>query len=254
MPLVIDSSSPAAHSVLPGTQLNTSAAFTPPADPLLLLMWAGDSQGGVTPSNPPVISSSPSQTWTQDAYDNRNSGLPTDTDGQAGIWHAVVSGSPGSSTVSANNTGAVAAGADSILKLLVLTGHDPAAPTGAAGGGRQASGSSVSQSYTGTITGGQGFLVLCDWSALATATWTPAAGCTLLDTGTISGGISYGLVQRTDPDGVLGATTTVGIAGLLTGGKYHWAYAEVISLEAAQAGRYGTGGRGQQQSVPQSNW
>jgi hypothetical protein len=78
-------------------------------------------------------------------------------------------------------------------------------------------------------------MVVSDWSAIDTTNWVAATGCTIVDVGTISGEISYAIVRRTDPDGVIGVSTTLGLTGLPTGGQFHWAYAEVISQEAALA-------------------
>src|SRR6266498_3931213 len=135
--LVIDGSSPAPHFASGAS--NASSAFTPPDSPLILNLWAGDSQG-FDPGADPAVSSSPSQTWVTDVYEHANSGLPS-LDGQAGIWHAVVSGSPGSMVVTVVNQ-AASPSYDSYLITLVLTGHNPGAPIGQGGGGRQSSGSS----------------------------------------------------------------------------------------------------------------
>lgn len=230
MALVIDSSSPAAAVGDFLSQYTTTAPFSPPASPLLICLAALDVDFPPTDPTTVNISSSPAQTWTRDAWDHRSSGLPTE-DGQAAFWHAVITGTPGSSTVTVQNQYS----APSIVKVLVITGHDPVAPIGAAHGGRQGSGSSLSDSYTASITGGQGFMVVADWAAGSTAGWTAATDCTVLDKGTISGSISYAVLQRTAPDGVLGVSTSLGLTGLPTGGVYHWVIAEVISLEAALA-------------------
>lgn len=233
--LVIDASSPNASEA--GGPGNPSFAFTPPADAMFLVTWAGDTQAG--DPGAPSVASSPSQTWTQDVWDHLASGSPS-LPGQAAIWHAVVTGSPGSTVVTATN-GQTGANYASISKVWVLTGHDPVAPIGVTGGGRQDGGGSLSDSYVASISGGQGFMVVCDWAAGATGSWAPASGCTIQDTGTMAGSISYAVVRRTSADGVFGATTTLGITGLLAGGQYHWAYAEVISLEAAIAAAQAAG-------------
>lgn len=231
MPLVVDSSSPAAHTST--AQTNTCASFTPPADTLLLALWAGNTGGSDPPA--PSISSSPSQSWSRDAWDHFLSGSPG-MNGQAAFFEAVAAGSPGATTVTVTN-GQTVSQFSSTLSVLVMTGADPGNPVGTAVGGRQQSGSSLSASYTASITGGQGFFVVCDWQALSTSTWAAATGCTILQKGTLAGEISYGVVQRTTADGVNGVTTTLGITGLVTGGDYHWCVAEVISIEAAEAVR-----------------
>lgn len=239
MPLVIDSSTPAAHITNQTTATNTCAAFTPPSDPLLLVLYPGDTTGGTGPATP-SISSSPAQTWTLDGYDYRDTGSPT-LDGQTAAWHSSVGGSPGSTTVSVVNH-ATSGFLDSVLMVLVFTGHDPAAPVGATDHNRQSSGTSLSDSYTATIDGGQGFMVISDWSGASTAAWTPATGCDFVQSaGTdlvgSTFGMSYAVIQRATADGVAGASTTLGLTGLTAGGQYHWVMVEVISLEAAAKAR-----------------
>lgn len=231
MPLLIDVSSPAMTSTTART--NTSGAFTPPESPLLLAAWAGNSPGNLDPPAP-TASSSPSQTWTQDAWDRWGSGSPQQN-GQAALFTATPSGAVGSTTVSVLN-GASVDSFGSALQVYVIIGHDATTPTGASGGDRSNSPSSITASYTATITGGQGFMVVSDWNASDTTPWAAAAGCTIVNKGTVSPEISYAVLRRTDPDGVEGATTSMGLTGL--GGaatQLHWAYLEIISIEAAAA-------------------
>lgn len=233
MPLVIDGSSPATHYV--AAQTNTCAAFTPPDSPLLLALWAADSVGGTGPPTP-TVSSSPAQTWTKDAWDFRDSGSPVE-DGQAAAFHAAVTGTPGSTTVSVVNGVTNPTFYDSFLAVLVMTGHDPTTPVGVSGGGRQAAGSTLTVTFTASIDGGQGFMAVSDWNASSVTTWAAASGCTIIDKIQIAGQISYAILQRTSPDEVAGASTSLGLTGLIAGAQYHWAYVEVISLEAAAAHR-----------------
>jgi hypothetical protein len=234
MALVIDASSPAAHTTTTGT--NTTAAFTPVADALLLAMWAGDTDAGSS-TNPSTFTSSPSQTWVLDAFSGYDS-----SDLLSGAWaadqigHALLTGSPGSTTVQIVN--ANPSSLASALQVFVITGHSVAAPIGADGQGAQVAGSSVAVSYTGTIDGGQGFMILSDWGAHSLASVSPAAGNTVLSTGIIAGSISYLTMRRTDPDGLLGVTTTMTVSSLPGSGSWRWAYAEVVSEEAAQAAHH----------------
>lgn len=255
MPLVIDASSPAGHTT--SLQTNTTAAFTPPDSPLLLGLWAGNSLGGTGPTAGPAWSSSPGQSWVTDNWDQRDTGSPTE-DGQSGIAHAVVVGTPGSTTVSVVN-GATAFW-DSILAVLVMTGHDPASPIGVEGGGRQGGGTTVTATFTASITGGQGFLVLSDWNAGSTAGWDVATGCSFVQSagadlkGTIAGQVSYAVIRRTTADEVVGVSTSLGLTNLTSGGVYHWSYAEVISLEAGQAARAITSGGWSSAVAQAANW
>lgn len=232
MAVQVDDSSPVATTT--STATNTSNAFVPPESALLLALWAGNSLGGTGPTVGPAFSSSPSQTWTRDNWDQRDTGSPVE-DGQSALGHATPSGSPGSTTVQVVN--GTTANYDSILKVLVITSHDPIAPIGVTGGGRQDSGSSITVTFTASITGGQGFLVISDWWANSMASVSAATGCTILDRGTVAGQVSYLTVQRTDPDEVAGVSTSLGVTGLTTAGRYHWSYVEVISAEAAEAAR-----------------
>jgi hypothetical protein len=230
--LVIDPSSPASHVSTSDT--NTPAAFTPPDDALMLALWAANDSSTDPPA--PSMTSSPSRTWFRDVWEHKSSGTPTQQ-GQAGIWtNVIVGASPGSMTVTIAN-GRTGTLAESCLGLMVITGHDPVNPVGVVGQDRQLGGTSMSDSYVGSITGGQGFMVVCDWAATDTTGWTAAVGCTILDKATISGQISYATLQRTDPDGINGVPTTLGINNIPSSPscQLHWAYAEVISLEAAIA-------------------
>jgi hypothetical protein len=233
MPVAIDASTP--PSLTSTSSPIGCAAFTPPSDALLLAMWADNTGVGVDP-NAAACSSSPAQTWTRYAWDHLSSGSPS-LDGQAALWAAQLVGAPGSSTVS------VARGSlgldEQALATYVLTGHDSVAPIGAVGGDRQSGVTSLDASYVASIDGGQGFMIVCDWGATSTADpdWQPGTGCDMVAKGTISGQISYAVVRRTNPDGVLGATTHLGITSIPASPAcaLHYVYVEIISIEAAAA-------------------
>jgi hypothetical protein len=229
MPLAIDASSPAVHSSTAAD--NVSASFTPPDASLVLSTWGCDTDTGVDPGSP-TPSDSASHTWVTDGWDHRASGVPT-VNGQAGAFHTYLAASSGAMTVDIL-TGTLGT-YGSIQKVYVITGADPGTPVALAQGGRQSSGTSISDSYTAAITGGQGFMVVADWAGVSTAAWTAAGGCTMVDKGTLSGSIGYAVLQRTTADDVLGAATTMGLTGLSTGGQYHWVLLEVVSVEAASA-------------------
>lgn len=231
--LVIDSSSPAAASAHVVTV--TTAAFTPPADPLLLAAWAANSTPSVDPtSGAPTASSSPSHTWTRDAWDRWGTGSPQ-VNGQAAIFHSLVTGTPPSTTVSVLNGGPANGENGAILKVYAMTGHDPVDPIGQTGSGRAASPTSITGSYNASITGGQGFMVVSDWMATDPAAWTVDGGCTIVDRGINGIETSYMMLRRTDPDGVYGAATSMTVSGFVGTTEIHYAYVEVISLEAAIA-------------------
>lgn len=234
MPLVIDASTPAAHITNQSTATNTSNSFTPPDSPLIVVLYPADTTGGTGPAQP-TISSSPSQTWVLDGWDFRDTGSPV-TDGQTAVWHAVVTGTPGASTVSVVNKASTGS-LDAVVMPLVFTGHDPAGPIGATDKNRQLGGTSLTDSYVGTVDGGQGLMVVSDWSGNSTTAWAAATGCSFVQSGgsDLKGstfGISYAVLQRTTADGTSGGSTSLGLTGLSTGGEYHWVMVEVISLEA----------------------
>jgi hypothetical protein len=146
----------------------------------------------------------------------------------------LVTSAPGATTVAVTN-GEATFNTDSILKVFVITGHDPVTPIGGIDSNRQDSGSSLSDTYTATISGSQGFMVICDYNAGDPTGWTPTSGCTITDIGTNAGWITYAVVQRTSPDGILGVPTPIGLTGLPTGGQYHWVIVEVVSHDAVVA-------------------
>lgn len=227
--LVIDASSPPAHTAT--TVTNTCAAFVPPDSPLLLAAWSGDSKGNTDPPAAPAPSSSPTQTWTTYDWEHRASGSPT-LDGQTAFFASLVTGSPGSTTVSVAN-GETTQSFGSVLKVYVITGHDPVAPIGAGGAGRANIASAISGTYVATITGSQGFMVISDWDATDSGPWAPLAGCTIIDKGTVTGEISYAVIRRTTADGIVGQITELGMSGLGGIGSFHYSFIEVISAEAA---------------------
>jgi len=228
--LVIDGSSPATST----TSLRTNTvAFTPPDSPLLLTAWAGDSRGNTDPPAAPAPSSAPTETWTSYAWDHRASGSP-DLDGQTAFFACLAVGTLGATTMSVLN-GEATFSYGSAMRCYVITGHDPVSPIGATGSGRANTASAISGVYTATISGGQGFMVVSDWDATDSTPWTAAAGCTILNKGTITGEISYAVIQRTNPDGIVGQSTELGMSGLGGGGSFHYSYVQVVSLEAAVA-------------------
>lgn len=231
MALSIDSSSPATST----TALRTNTvAFTPPDSPLLLAAWAGDSRGNVDPPAAPAPTSVPGETWTTYVWDHRSSGSSPALDGQTAFFASLITGTLGASSLSVLN-GEDTFSFGSALKLYIILGHDPVAPIGASGSGRANTASSISGSYTATINGGQGFMVVSDWDATSSTPWAAASGCTILNKGTISGEISYAVIQRTTADGVAGQNTTLGMSGLGGVGSFHYSFLEVISQEAREA-------------------
>jgi len=224
MGLVQDASSPATSISVQSVQGNTCPSFDPPDNPLFLSMWAADAQPGSGVATP-TAASTPSQTWTRDGYDYRDTGTPT-VDGQAGIWSASAVGPVSSTTITITNQ-APSGFRDAAQRVMVFTGHDPSNPIGATKGNRQNSGSSISDSITATVTGSWGFMVLCDWNQGDPTGWTEGAGQEIIEKG-LTFGTSYAFIQRTSPDGVNSTTIDFSITGLPTGGQYHWVIVEVL--------------------------
>lgn len=229
MALVQDASSPATSINVQSVQANTCLSFGPPDDPLFLALWAGDSTGGTGPATP-TMASFPAQSWTVDARDYRDTGSPV-VDGQAAVGHAVATGPVSASTVTVTNM-AASGSRDSALRVIVMTGHDPATPIGVTATGRQSSGTSLSASATATATGSWSFWVVADWNQGDPTGWTEGAGQTMIEKG-VTFGISYAIVQRSSADGVATATISFSLSGLPSGGQYHWVLVEVVPDPAA---------------------
>lgn len=226
MALAIDGSTPvvAVNSVA-STATVTTASFTPPAGALLLVLWSGNSSPGVNPSTPTITDNlGVHLTYTLIDWDSH-----PDTpfvDGQAATWRAVV-GSSAAMTVTVTS-GVSGSDKQSALRVVVITGQH-ATPTGAHGKSGSTSAASIAQSFTGTATSSQGFLVDCDWDVKGAQ--TAGTGCTLLSSANIGTAITYGFHRRTTADGTNGGSTAMNATLPGTSTALTWCYVEVVPAD-----------------------
>lgn len=227
MALAIDASTPAiATNSVGATAPLTTASFTPPANSLLLVRWAGNSVGGVNPSAPTITDSLGTPlTYNLVAWQSR-ADSPT-VDGQSAAWWAKVSSST-AMTVTVTSGVSGSTNRQAALHVTVLTGHDTTTPIGASGKAGSASAAAIAQSYTATTTGGWGFIVDCDWDDKGAE--TAGTGCTLTNGGSnsIPGQISYGFLRRTSADDTAGGSNTLNVTLPGTSTTLSWVYIEVV--------------------------
>jgi hypothetical protein len=228
--LAIDASSPALT-----TQTNTATAalatgsFTPPAGSVLLIQWVSD--GGATPGSPTITDNLGTPlTYTLLDWKAANSGTPA-AGGQAASWRAVV-GSSSAMIVTVTN-GAVSGERAAALKVTVLTGADTTTPIGAHNKSGSLSAASIAQTYTATSTGGQGFIVVCDFNQLGNE--TAGTGCTVVSTGSVLTNISYGFLRRTSADDVATVSNSLNVTIPGTSTNLSWTYAEVLPAATSTA-------------------
>jgi hypothetical protein len=112
------------------------------------------------------------------------------------------------------------------VRVWVITGADPVNPVGAHGFNGSTSSSTVSQSYTAQIDNGQGFLAVCDWTAVGTE--TAGSGCTLDDSGSLGApDVSYGFCHRSVADDANGGLTTLNMSLPSSSTSLNWSYVEI---------------------------
>lgn len=227
MALAIDASTPAVVTQTNGAVATvTTASFTPPANSLLLIRWAANSDGGTNPSTPTITDSLGAHlTYTLIDWESRANSPARD--GQAAQWWAAV-GSSAAMTVTVTSGVAVLTNRQAALHVTVLTGQD-AVPIGAHGKAGSTSTASIAQPYTAQATSGWGFIAISDWDDKGAE--TAGSGCTLTNggSGSIPGQISYGFLRRTLADDSNGVSNTLNVT--LPGGSstnLSWVYAEVL--------------------------
>lgn len=229
MALAIDSSSPA---IATGAQTCTTASFTPPANALLLIAFSGnDDDWPQFPLAPTITDSLGSHlTYTAWAWQcggaagaSASSRPSTGHEGQTAFWTASVISSAAMTISVTNNT--TLGQSQCAIEVYVITGADLASPVGANGFNGSTSANSVSQSYTAQIDGGQGFLAVCDWSAVGAQ--TAGSGCTLDDTWTSVGFVSTAFLHRTIADDANGGLTALNASLPGTSTSLNWSYIEI---------------------------
>lgn len=152
----------------------------------------------------------------------------TGHEGQTAFWTANVINSVAMTVSVTNNT--TLGQSQCAVKVWVLTGVDLANPVGAHGFNGSTSGSTVNQAYTAQIDSGQGFLAVCDWTAVGTE--TAGSGCTF-DVGTGDSGsigapdVSYGFCHRTTDDDANGVSNNLRMTLPSTSTSFNWSYIEI---------------------------
>lgn len=226
--LAVDASSPAVATSTTATV--TTASFTPPANSLLEIRWAGNSQPNTDPGSGPSITDNLGTplTYTQTDWSHRGDGPAAD--GQAAIWTApVVTSAPMTVSVTNNAAGVDANG--NALKIRVITDDSGGVPTvGAHGKAGSASAGSIAQSYTAQATGGWGSISVCDWDLKGAE--TAGTGCSLDGSANVSTLITYGFVRRTTADDVNGNSNTLNVTIPATSANLRWAYVEILPAAA----------------------
>ena len=227
MALAIDGSSPVLVSV--STNVGTSASFTPPANSLLVILWAANTPLTTVPSAPSITDSLGAHlTYTQQQYERRASTFTCD--GEAAIWTAPVATSAAMTISVTSNAGGAP---DHAFRILVLT--DTSQPTvGASSKNGQSSGTAVPMAFTATQTGSWGFAALCDWSQVGVE--TAGAGTTLINSAnSATSQISFGFFRRTTADGVSSSATTVNGTLPATSANVQWCAVEILAAAGAAA-------------------
>jgi hypothetical protein len=174
--LAVDASSPARVDK-PGTgsAVATTAAFDPPAGVLVACCSGdGDAQSFTMTNNGSAL------TWVEIGL--RNSADPGGLSSAAQAFYAVLSAGRTGTTVTATYTQAN----DTSFKVYVVTGADAADPLGGVAEGSTTTQNFTTTAFTAESASSLGFIVLCDFDALGSATATS----TTMDASTISGQIS----------------------------------------------------------------
>lgn len=240
MALTLDASSPAIVATT-GASTVTTASFTPPNNSLLLVLINGNNGTGNSPGAATATDNlGVHLTYNLIQHSARGSGTPA-TEGWSTTRYAnVVTGA--AMTVSATN---VDPATGLILKVMVFTDSSGALPSiGTSGKSAQTSGSTITASYTASVTGSRGVINVGDWDALATM--TAGTGCTTTGGGAAinSGQTGYAFILRSTADGTSGSTTTMNVSN--TGGSTNirWTYVEVCPA-ASSTIKFVNGAEGQ---------
>jgi len=220
--LAIDASTPAVATS--SVAACASPSFTPPDGALLLIRWSGNSAGGGSPSQPTITDNLGSH-LTYTPVDWQSHADTPNVNGQSATWWAIVGTSAAMTVTVTNQDAGFPHGA---IHVTVLTGHDPVAPIGVHGKAGSSAASSISQSYIGQVSGGWGFIGVCDWDT--NGNMTAGSGCTLTDggTGSVPSQFSYGFIRRSSADDTNGGSNALNVGIAATSHNLNWTYAEVL--------------------------
>jgi hypothetical protein len=234
--LAIDASTPAVATNPSGatTQAFTTASFTPPANSLLVIMYASD--GGSPETAPtPVITDN---LGTHLTYFLRvKSNVVTSTrNGQATIWTApVLTSAP--MTITITSSSSVNPCGQACQPVVVTDSGN--LPTIGGNSNAPVTGTSYSVSNTASANGSWSFAVFEPWNAGSVQ--TAGAGTTIISSGTTpvasgsSSDIDYAFARRTTADGVNGVSNPVNINSNLSQTSGNSALIEIIGTAGGAA-------------------
>lgn len=220
------------NTVGTGTALTTET-FKPADNSLILVMWAGNSIDPTIPSTPTISDNLGGGALTYTLSDWQSRADSPTVDGQAAIWTAPVT-TGAAMTITVNNN-AASPNRHAGLQVVVLTHSSGGRPTlGAHGKSGSTSTNIIAQTYTAQATGGQGFVVYSDWSAVGAPRegtgCFPAVGSEKSGNGsfgTIPTQMSFGMYKRLIPDDVNTVANRLNVSLLLTSNSLNWAYLEI---------------------------
>jgi hypothetical protein len=179
MALAVDASTPTRVTGVGTAGLNgTTASFNPPAA-TLIACCSGD---GTAAWSFTISNNGAALTWNTIALRNN-----ADTGGLSGVTQAFWADLPTART-GMTVTYTYATNNDSSMKLYVVTGTDTATPTGGVTEGSSSTANTTTTAYTSTAANSLSFVVFNDFNAAA---FTASSDSTM-DTGTISGQITFG--------------------------------------------------------------
>src|SRR4051812_159135 len=227
--LAIDASSPAtALNSAVSAPTVASASFTPPANSLLVVLWAGNTQDSIVPGSPSITDNlGVHLPFTLQQFERF--GQTFVANAQAAIWTAPVTTSA-AMTVTVS-TGTAVDHMQSELRVIVPT--DTTQPTGGASNknGQQFVSTTVPMAYPAARNGSGGFSVVSDWDPQGNE--TAGAGTTLIDSQTIGTAMSAGFFRRTTADGVAAAATTLNATLPAQSAHIQWAAVEILPAGSA---------------------
>lgn len=168
MAVTEDASQPASVNTDTGTTI-TTAAFSPPANTLLLAVIASNGVAGTATTC--TVSDSGSHTWTLYKRQNTNT---ASAGGSCEVWGCYTSSALSGITVNAHQTAGTANGI--LLSVKVLNGASSTQPGAVAG--KESDSSAPTQSLTTTQTGSYVYGSLADFSG--TATFTANSSTTIM--------------------------------------------------------------------------
>ena len=216
--LALDASSPAVVKKA-GTTL-TTASFTPPAGSVLVI--SAQSNGNGTAKSISVGDNLSSHlTYTQAQVKGN-----TTNDVYAKLYWAPVTTSR-AMTVTATIGGS--SGDYGMLSVLVFTGANTAAPIGASGGGRGATGV-ISDTYTSTAAGSWGWLTTGDWAQRGVPQ-VPTAE-TVQASYNVSGEDTFALIKQNATTATAGTSVTMSTTSPTSGAQMTHIYFEVVPATA----------------------